>query len=206
MFAQAMATALGELEDIEIVGVAGTGGEGVRLARRHSPDVVLMDYRLPDLLGDEATRAIRREQPRTAVVMVTASEDEAVLGLAVDAGCSGFVMKQDGLEELVTAVRTAKSGGSVIPPRLLRSLVGRLKAGDQPPAGLTPRENEVLQLLAAGGDTRDVAEQLGMSHNTARNHVQAVLRKLNAHSKLEAVMTALRLGLVHAPAGGDPPS
>lgn len=209
MFAQAVAAALGEQEGLEVVAVAGTAAEGIESARVHMPDVVLMDYRLPDLLGDEATRAIKRERPETAVVMVTAAEDDEVLGRAVDAGCSGFVMKQDGLEELLSAVRTAHSGGSVIPPRLLRTLMGRLRNGDEESPGLTPRESEVLQLLALGGDTRDIADRLSLSHNTARNHVQAVLRKLGAHNKLEAVMTALRLGLIRPPAvapmGTDPP-
>lgn len=204
MFAQAVAAALREQDDIEVVGVAGTATAGIAAVEDHDPDVVLMDYRLPDLFGDEATRVIRRNHPRTAVVVVTAAEDEEVLGKAVDAGCSGFVMKQDGLEELLGAVRTAHAGGSVLPPRLLRALMGRLRSGDEPSPGLTPRETQVLELLVEGLDTRDVAERLNCSHNTARNHTQSVIRKLGAHSKLEAVMTALRLGLVRPPAHGAP--
>jgi DNA-binding NarL/FixJ family response regulator len=210
MFAQAVAAALREHDDIEVVGVAGNATQGISAVAQHGPDVVLMDYRLPDLFGDEATRVIRRDHPRTAVVVVTAAEDEEVLGKAVDAGCSGFVMKQDGLDELVAAVRTAHAGGSVLPPRLLRSLMGRLRSGDEPSPGLTPRETEVLQLLAEGLDTRDVAERLSCSHNTARNHTQSIIRKLGAHSKLEAVMTAMRLGMLRppatSPAAVDPPA
>lgn len=210
MFAQAVATALGENDDIEVVGVAGSATQGIAAVAEHDPDVVLMDYRLPDLSGDEATRVIRRDHPRTAVVVVTAAEDDEVLGKAVDAGCSGFVMKQDGLDELLAAVRTAHAGGSVLPPRLLRTLMGRLRSGDEPSPGLTPRETEVLQLLAEGLDTRDVAERLNCSHNTARNHTQSIIRKLGAHSKLEAVMTALRLGLLRPPVASpgavDPPA
>jgi DNA-binding NarL/FixJ family response regulator len=210
MFAQAVAAALGEQDDIEVVGIAGSATRGIAAATEHNPDVVLMDYRLPDLFGDEATRIIRREHPKIAVVVVTAAEDEEVLGKAVDAGCSGFVMKQDGLDELLAAVRTAHAGGSVLPPRLLRSLMGRLRAGEDMSPGLTPRETEVLQLLSEGLDTREVGERLHCSHNTARNHTQSVIRKLGAHSKLEAVMTAIRMGLVRpqagAPAAVDPPA
>ena len=205
MFAQAVAAALGEQDDIEVVGVAGSATQGIAAVTEHDPDVVLMDYRLPDLFGDEATRVIRRNHPRTAVVVVTAAEDDEVLGKAVDAGCSGFVMKQDGLDELLAAVRTAHAGGSVLPPRLLRSLMGRLRGGEEQSPGLTPRETEVLQLLAEGLDTREVGERLNCSHNTARNHTQSVIRKLGAHSKLEAVMTAIRTGLVRPPANSPAP-
>jgi DNA-binding NarL/FixJ family response regulator len=209
MFAQAVAAALGEEADIEVVGVAGSATQGIAAVGEHDPDVVLMDYRLPDLFGDEATRVIRRNHPRTAVVVVTAAEDDEVLAKAVDAGCSGFVMKQDGLDELLAAVRTAYAGGSVLPARLLRTLMGRLRGGENLSPGLTPRETEVLQLLAEGLDTREVAVRLNCSHNTARNHTQSIIRKLDAHSKLEAVMTAIRLGLIRPPATGaralDPP-
>ena len=207
MFAEAVAKALATIPDMAVVGSASTVEEGRRLVHETHPDVVLMDYRLPDGTGTHAAQQICAERPSTKVVIVTASDDDVLLHEAVDAGCSGYVVKTKGLEELVNATRTAAAGDAVIPPTLLRGLVARLNgtAGNSP-FGLTSRENEVLRLMAHGVSNRGIGENLGISLNTTRNHVQSIIRKCDAHSKLEAVSTALREGVIQTPAPGRGPA
>ena len=199
MFAEAVAKALATIPDMAVVGSASTVEEGRRLVHETHPDVVLMDYRLPDGTGTRAAQQICAE-------LTTFVDRERVLE-AVDAGCSGYVVKTKGLEELVNATRTAAAGDAVIPPTLLRGLVARLNgtAGNSP-FGLTSRENEVLRLMAHGVSNRGIGENLGISLNTTRNHVQSIIRKCDAHSKLEAVSTALREGVIQSPAPGRGPA
>jgi DNA-binding NarL/FixJ family response regulator len=210
MFAEAVAKALATVPDMTVVGSAATVEEGRRLVRETHPDVVLMDYRLPDGTGTRAAQQICAERASTRVVIVTASDDDVLLLEAVDAGCSGYVVKTKGLEELVNATRAAAAGDAVIPPALLRGLVARLNgAAGTAPFGLTSREIEVLRLMAQGASNRGISEDLGISLNTTRNHVQSIIRKCDAHSKLEAVSTALREGVIPSPAprrGPAPPS
>lgn len=200
MFSEAVVRALASVPDLTVVGTAVTVQEGRRMVQALHPDVVLMDYRLPDGTGTRAAQAITQERPSTKVVIVTASDDEIILAEAIDVGCAGYVVKTQGFEELVNATRAAAAGDAVIPPTLLRGLVGRLSgAVGHIPFGLTSREIEVLRLMAAGMSTRGIAGLLGISVHTARNHVQNVIRKCDAHSKLEAVSRALREGVVRTP-------
>jgi DNA-binding NarL/FixJ family response regulator len=162
--------------------------------------VVLMDYRLPDSTGTAATLEILEERPRTRVVLLTASDEERVVTEAIDAGCAGFVLKSDSIDELVSAVRAAHAGTGVFPSGLLGRALDRLRHGDRPPAhGLTPREVQVLELLSEGLATRAMAERLGVTVHTMRNYVQTVIHKLDAHSKLEAVAVARRQGMIPPP-------
>ncbi|MDP9021767.1 MAG: response regulator transcription factor [Actinomycetota bacterium] len=199
MVAQGMTEVLGAEDDIEVVGHVRTVAEARVAAIRHRPDVVLMDYRLPDGDGADAAAHIRRDLPGTSVVMVTASAHDSVLAAAVEAGCSGYVTKDMAAEDVVTAVRAAHAGQATIPPSLLARLLPRLQTTRRGPAALSPRELEVLRLVASGWSTRDIAEQLFVSVSTVRNHIQSTLRKLEAHSKLEAVATAVREGIIHPP-------
>lgn len=197
MMAEGLGSALGSEEDIEVVGVAGSVAQALALATDQQPDVVLMDFRLPDGDGAAATGEIRRAVPSTQVVMLTGFADDATLARAVDAGCSGFVHKSADLDTVIDAVRRAHAGEPVFSSEDLSKLVRHLR-GDVAPVGgdLTGRELEVLQLLAEGVTTEVLAERLYISKHTARSHVRNILAKLGAHSKLEAVAIAARAGIV----------
>lgn len=199
MVAQGLSEVLAAESDIEVVGTAGTVRDAERMAAQFEPDVVVMDYRLPDGDGLMATSAIRREVPETAVVMVTASDHEALIAAAIEAGCSAYVTKDRAAQHVVSAVRTAARGEMGFPAAVLNRLLARGKASDVRSGALTPREREVLQLLAEGLSTRDIADRLVVSVSTVRNHVQSILTKLGVHSKLEAVTVAARQGIVRYP-------
>lgn len=198
MIADLLSAMLAREDDIEVVGWARTASEARAQATAGQPDVVLMDFRLPDGDGIAVTRQLREDHEDVAVVMVTAAESDTVLTAALQAGCSGYITKGQSSAEVVAAVRTAHEGGSTIAPELLARalprLSGRTSGSDRSP--LTPRQLQVLQLLARGSSTSEIADQLGVSPNTVRNHTQAVLTRLDAHSKLEAVAVARREGLL----------
>lgn len=196
--AQGLAMILRAEPDMEVVGVAGTVAEVRAMAVASRPDVVLMDYALPDGDGVSATAAIRASQPDVKVVMLTSFVDEEVLVRAIEAGCSGYVTKHKGAEELTTAVRLAADGEALVSPDMLARLLPRLRRSHHGLGwDLTAREREVLDLLAVGESKEDIARRLFLSTNTVRNHIQNILTKLGAHSRLEAVATAAREGLLH---------
>jgi DNA-binding NarL/FixJ family response regulator len=207
MVAEAIAEALSEHRDIHVVGTAGSIGAGRDIASEQRPDVVLVDYRLPDGTGVEAARELLAAQRGLRVVIVTAAEDEAILAEALDAGCSGCVRKSVGIGALAEEVRSAHAGRVTIPVAALSRIMGELRRPpDAAPFGLTPRELDVLRLLSTGCSTRTMADDLRVTYHTTRNYVQAVLQKLEAHSRIEAVTTALREGLIEpvgALAGDD---
>jgi DNA-binding NarL/FixJ family response regulator len=197
MFVQGLAAVLGADPAIEVVATAGTVEAGIATVRLHAPDVVLMDYELPDGDGAEATERIKAEVPEAQVVMVTSFDDEGVLLRAIEAGCSGFITKHKAVQEVAAAVRAAHAGEALISPSMLARLLPKLR---QNPRGLgtdlTPREKDVLKLLAAGAPNQQIADELSLSLHTVRNHVQNVITKMGAHSKLEAVATAVREGII----------
>lgn len=199
MVAQGLSEVLDAEEEIDVVGRAGTVRDAQRMAAQLSPDVVVMDYRLPDGDGLMATTAIRDRDPQTAVVMVTASDHDTVVAAAIEAGCSGFVTKDRAAQDVVAAVRAAARGEAGFPAAVLGRLLGRSRTAPRATGALTPRELEVLQLLADGLSTREIAERFVLSISTVRNHVQNILTKLDAHSKLEAVSVAMRQGIVGRP-------
>ncbi len=200
LFAQALAQALADSADIEVAGIASSLHDGLDMVRHEPVDVVLLDYRLPDGTGVDGIAAIRSIAPHAAVVMVTAAEDDRVLLKAVEAGCAGFITKTGDLDDLQQAVRRAASGEATISPALLTRLLGRLsRGGGGVGEELTAREREVLGCITTGMSNSDIAAQLTLSVNTVRNHVQSVLTKLGAHSKLEAAAIAVREGLVDGP-------
>ncbi|MGH7722262.1 MAG: response regulator [Candidatus Dormibacteria bacterium] len=197
MFAQALGAALDEADDIAVTAAEATAQQGVEAARTTQPDVVLMDYRLPDGDGVEAARRIKADRPETKVVMLTAASDDNVLSQAIQAGCSGYLTKDHTVDELILAVRAAHNGEALISPAMLSRLLDRLSDRSRPGSDLTARETEVLRLLADGFSNQAIADQLDIRLATVRNHVQSVIEKLHAHSKLEAVAVALRQGLIH---------
>lgn len=197
MFAEALCRLLGEEEDLQLVGTASTMGAAISAVQAAKPDVVLMDYVLGDGDGVATARAIKRTSPDTKVVMLTGFAEPSVLVSAIEAGCSGFITKNQASQELVRGVRRAHDGEAVIEPAMLAGLLPRLhRSGGTPRSQLTPRELEVLRLLARGTSNRDIAEQMVLSVNTIRCHVQNLMMKLGAHSKLEAVSKAVRQGII----------
>ena len=201
---QGIAAMLTGLSDIQVVGHARTGREAIDLARRILPDVVLMDVRMPDMDGLEATRKIKEERPRTAVVMVTMHDNAAYLRDAVQAGAAGYLLKDLSKDQLIDAVRQVASGGAFIESQMLRGMLSEMKPenGSQPKAArnLTKREREILSLVAEGMSNREIADRLVLSPETVKSHVAAILEKLNVSDRTQAAIYAVRNGLVE-PAG-----
>jgi DNA-binding NarL/FixJ family response regulator len=200
MFAESVARQLNAEDDLDIIARAGSVSTGVREAEKTQPDVAIVDYLLPDGDGAGAATEILAVSPETRVLMVTGAADERLMMSAIEAGCSGFLTKSAATAELVSAVRTLAAGEAYIPSELLGSVLSRFGAADRSlGADVTKREREVLVLLATGASTTSVADQLFVSVNTVRNHVQRILIKLGAHSKLEGVAIALREGVIDRP-------
>jgi DNA-binding NarL/FixJ family response regulator len=200
MFAESVARQLNAKHDLEVVARASSLDAGVREAERTRPDVAIVDYLLPDGDGARATMEVLTVSPDTRVLMVTGAEDDSLVVSAIDAGCSGFLTKRAATAELVSAVRALAAGGAYIPSRLLGTVLSRGSAtGRSLGADVTTREREVFALIATGASTTNVANELCVSANTVRNHVQRVLVKLGAHSKLEGVAIAVREGVIARP-------
>lgn len=186
--------------DLESVGTAASLEKARALLATASPDVVLIDHRLPDGDGVAAIVELRHVAPDARFVVLTASTADAVLVAAIEAGASGFVSKTRDLGDVTSAVRAAAAGESVISPEMLARLLPRLRATEpQPHDSLTDREREVLTLLAEGLSNAAIADRLVVSVHTVRNHVANLSAKLGAHSKLEALAIAVREGLLPAP-------
>jgi DNA-binding NarL/FixJ family response regulator len=197
MFAESVSRLLADEADIEIAGLAATMNDAVRVAGTTRPDVAIIDFHLPDGDGIVTSTRIRAVSPETRLLMLTGSADDRLLVDAIDAGCSGFVTKDKALSELVHAVRLVHRGEAYIPPQLLAGLLPRIGTTHRGiGSDLSPREREVLSIVAEGLSNQAIAERLFLSVNTVRNHVQRILFKLHAHSKLEAVATAIREGLL----------
>jgi DNA-binding NarL/FixJ family response regulator len=197
MVAAGLAAALGDEPDIEVVGVAMTLATAEEVVGFTKPDVVVMDYGLPDGDGAEGTRRVRRLSPATNVVMLTATTDDHALADALGAGCCGFISKGGPLADLIHAVKAAANGDAAFPADVVAMLA---QLGTQSPAaigaGLSIRELEVLRALGEGRSTAAIALTLGLSEHTVRNHVSSILTKLDAHTKLQAVVIAARAGLI----------
>ena len=184
-----------------VVGTARTIGEATRVARDSQPDIVLVDYLLPDGNGSQAIAALRREAPQAKLLVVTALNDDATLAASLDAGCDGFVTKDRAADDLITALQALSRGEAAIGPQYVTRALSHLRQRPNAPTTLTPRELEVLGLLAQGHANAEIGERLLISTNTVRNHVQSVLTKLGARSRLDAVAIATRQGLVSGRSG-----
>lgn len=193
MVAEAMTLALQRVDDIEIVARARSIETALAEVDTHAPDVVLLDRRLPDGDGIDAIGRLSALGPR--VLMLTGEATASVAARVAEAGGAGLVLKSEGLDELENAVRRVADGEAVFSAEFLAGVLSRL-TGRTPSATLTARERQALGHLADGASTAEVADRLGVAHNTARNHVQRVLEKLGARSKLEAVAIARREGLL----------
>jgi DNA-binding NarL/FixJ family response regulator len=197
MVAEGLSSLLEAEKDLSVVGTATDAEHALLVVSEMRPDVVLVDYRLPDGDGASVTAEILRRWPDTKVVMLTAARGDEVLARAIEAGCSGFLPKERGGSEVVSAVRAAYRGESLIPTATLAGLISRMRRPPERGANdLTVRELEVLDLLAKGESTEQLRVALYLSAHTVRNHVRNILVKLGAHSKLEAVAIASRQGIV----------
>lgn len=204
LLADALAAMLAREQDMQVVGIAGTVADAKILAREQL-DVVLMDYRLPDGTGAEATRAIKARWPAARVVMVTALTDDETLLESIQAGADGYLTKDRAAEDVVTAVRAAYAGETLLPRSVIVEIARRVavarERGDERRVvePLTPRELEILRALTEGMSTPEICERLFIAPNTLRTHVQNIMGKLRVHSKLEAVAFALKYRLVDPP-------
>jgi len=200
MFVQSMARLLAAQSDVAVVALAGDAAGAMDAVREHHPDVVLMDNRLPDGRGTDVAARIRDAYPETKVVMLTADEDEVVLLAAVEAGCAGYVTKIGSIEDVHAAILAAAAGEVVMTPAMLGRLLPMVRRQPQEEGPkLSERELEVLGLLAEGMSNSAISQRLFLSTHTVRNHVHAILSKLGAHSKLEAVSLAVRRGVIRFP-------
>jgi DNA-binding NarL/FixJ family response regulator len=208
---QGLATILKYEPGIEVAGQARDGGEAVELARELEPDVVLMDIKMPRLGGIPATRQICRERPETQVIILTTYDADDLVFEGIKAGARGYLLKDASGEELVAAIRGVMRGESQVDPGVARKVLGEFQRlatseGEIPPGRgraeapliepLTPREEEVLDLLAEGKSNREIAAELHLTAGTVRNYVSAIIAKLQANDRTHAVVTALRRGLV----------
>jgi DNA-binding NarL/FixJ family response regulator len=203
LFRAGLASLLTSQHDIEVVGQASGGRAGVRLAWELQPDVVLMDLRMPDLEGPEATREILERRPSTRVVALTVVSEDADVAEAMEAGACGFLAKDTPIDGVAVAVRAAAEGAAWLSPRAAEVVLGRLReravdhgsdlAGAEQ---LSARELEVLRLIARGMENADIADTLGISPRTAKNHVSSILAKLGLSSRVQAAIYAVRRGLV----------
>ncbi|WP_182879565.1 response regulator [Microbispora sp. H10949] len=200
VFREGFAALLGSIDEVEVVGTAATGAEAVEQAARREPDVVVMDVSMPGMDGIEATRHILRERPETGVVVLTMSEEDGTIFEALRAGARGYLLKGAEPEEVVRAITTVAGGGvvfgAVLAGRITDFLAPRPQSGAATAfPGLTAREHEVLDLVAAGLSNGEIAARLFLSQKTVRNHVHAVLGKIQAADRAEAIIRGRDAGL-----------
>ena len=197
VLAQGLQLALGMHDDIAVIGAVTTAQEAIDECTRHAPDVVLMDFHLPDATGAQATRQIKENCPDIAVVILSGDTGDEAMLAALEAGVAGYISKTEFASEVAAAVRRAAAGEVLVDPATLLRLLNHQKLRqvrtderNRLRQSLTQRELEILKLMATGLDSQDMAERLHISVTTVRGHVQSVIEKLGAHSRLEAVALA----------------
>jgi DNA-binding NarL/FixJ family response regulator len=200
LFRRGLQMVLEQEPDIEVVGEAADGQEAIDKAQELMPDVMLMDIRMPKRSGIEAAEEIKDLMPHIKILMLTISDEEADLYDAIKAGATGYLLKEISTDEVATAIRAVADGQSQISPSMASKLLTEFKSMIQrtderrlvPAPRLTDRELEVLKLVATGMNNRDIAKELFISENTVKNHIRNILEKLQLHSRMEAVVYAVR--------------
>jgi DNA-binding NarL/FixJ family response regulator len=201
LFTRGLSGLVDMLPDVEVVGIAYDGEEAVSLCREREPDVVLMDISMPKMDGISATREIRSLLPQTAVIILTAHEEDEQVFEGIKAGAQGYLLKDAEPEDLSRAIRTVHAGDTIIAPDLAQKMLTTFESGKtsgssrlMPP--LTERELEVIRALARGKSDRQIASSLGISEKTVRNHTSNIYRKLHIFDRTQAVIYAIREGVI----------
>jgi DNA-binding NarL/FixJ family response regulator len=202
-FGEALQLALGHEQDLLVVDVTTSGVDGVASAAEHRPDVVIMDVTMPGMSGIEATRRIKETEPNAHVLVLSGHDDEHLLARAIQAGASGVLRKTEAIAELARSVRLANRGEAINEPEEVDRALRRLRHRRAQDAGsaerlsrLTPRELEILQLMAEGRSPEAISTALGVTPATLRTHTQNLITRLGVHSKMEALVLAIRHGTV----------
>ena len=201
IFRKGLSALLASAEDIEVVGEAVSGREAVAAVRHLRPDVVVMEILLPNPYGVEATREIKTQHPSIKVLILTTQKKDRYVSRALEAGASGYILKEAMLDELLTAIRSVHHGGVYLYPPIAAQLVQEhlayvAKDGTSDDRRLTGREREILGLIAEGNTNREIARMLGISFNTVRVHRSSLMKKIECHNRTEIVKYAIRKGLI----------
>ncbi len=201
LFTKGLSGLVDMLPDMEVVGVGYDGEEAIALCAREEPDVVLMDISMPKMDGISATREIRTLLPQTAVIILTAHEEDEQVFEGIKAGAQGYLLKDADPEDLSRAIRTVHAGDTIIAPELAQKMLstfqsGKLSGSSQLIPPLTERELEVIRALARGKSDRQIAHSLGISEKTVRNHTSNIYRKLHIFDRTQAVIYAVREGVI----------
>lgn len=195
--AEGLAALINYQTDMKVVGNVGSVSESASVAGELNPDVVLLDFRLPDGTAPDAAAAIRSICPAAKMIFLTREDSDAARFAAVQSGASAFIHKSRAAAEVVAAIRDVARGKMLITPRTIATLLSKRRAIDAQLERLTPREKEVLRLMAEGHPSRAIASELGISYTTVRTHIRSLGSKLAVHSKLEAIVKARELGLIN---------
>ncbi|MDR7418726.1 MAG: response regulator transcription factor [Armatimonadota bacterium] len=205
LFRRGLASLLAHRDDLEVVGEAGSGEEAIERARELMPDVILMDVRMPGVNGLEATRRLKEEMPYLKIVILTVSEDEEDLFAALKHGAQGYLLKNIDPDELIANIHQVQRGEAPLAPSMAAKILREFSGpAVKPGPALTQRERQVLELVARGDANKEIARALGISENTVKNHLRNILEKLHLQNRVQAVMYALREGLINPPST-DPP-
>jgi DNA-binding NarL/FixJ family response regulator len=196
LFARGLSGLVELLAGVEVVGVAYDGEEAIALCRKEEPDVVLMDISMPKMDGISATREIKALLPRTAVVILTGHEEDEHVFEGIKAGAQGYLLKDSEPEDLSRAIHTVFAGDTIIAPDLAQKMLNTFEGGAHLAPPLTERELEVIKALAQGMSDRQIARSLGISEKTVRNHTSNIYRKLHIFDRTQAVIYAVREGVI----------
>ena len=191
---QGFVSLINTVPDMAVIAEGINGQQALELYRRHAPDVVLMDLRMPVMGGVDAIKALRREFPAARVIVLTTFDGDEDIYRSLQAGAQGYLLKDMFFEELEEAIRTVHAGGRRIPGVVAERLAGRMTGSD-----LTARELEVLEQIVKGKSNKEIASALGISEATVKSHVNNVLSKLDAADRTQAATKALQRGIVHLP-------
>jgi two-component system nitrate/nitrite response regulator NarL len=206
VFTEMLRVVLDMQADIEVVGMAFTGEEGLQAALDLKPDVLLVDYHMPGMTGLDVIQELKSAGQEIITVVLTADTDEAVMAGAIAAGAAGYITKQQALNEVVQAVRSASEGEPVVPPFMIPRILSHFhrqqqkeQQADALRERLSAREIQILEQLARGRSNEEISEIFVLSPNTVRTHIHNIIKKMGVHSKLQATTLALQLGIISVP-------